>query len=75
MSEMHASQPAFCYKRHQAPSVSCIISSHKAQGTQPAMTFAIASGFYDFDDLVRLATLSLASLLFIYFLKHLNMIS
>ena len=61
-------QPAFCFKRHKAPSVSCIISSHKAQGTQPAMTFAIASGFYDFDDLVRLATLSLASV-FDIFLK------
>ena len=70
MSEL----PAFCFKRHKAPSVSCIISSHKAQGTQPAMTFAIASGFYDFDDLVRLATLSLAIFL-IYFSKHLNVIS
>ena len=67
-------QPAFCFKRHKAPSVSCIISSHKAQGTQPAMTFAIASGFYDFDDLVRLATLSLASF-FINISKHLNVIS
>ena len=39
------------------------------------MTFAIASGFYDFDDLVRLATLSLASFFFYIFSKHLNVIS